>query len=56
MASLPEVIALNYFGAVPGITGLILITRADLIAGFCYPKSFRVPDGLEKPPRDFRDD
>ncbi len=55
VSALPQVFALNYFGVLPGIAGLILITRADLIADFCYPKESRKTDGLENIPRDFRD-
>jgi hypothetical protein len=55
VSALPEILALNYFGALPGITGLILLTRADLIVQLCYPKGSRKIDQPEKPPRDFRD-
>ena len=55
MSAIPAVFALDYFGVLPGIAGLILLTRADLIAYFFYPKESRKTDELEKPPRDFRD-
>jgi len=55
VSALPEIFALNYFGALPGIAGLILLTRADLITQLCYPKGSGKPDPQEKPPRDFRD-
>ena len=55
LSAIPDIFALNYFGVLPGIAGLILMTRADLIAYFCYPKQSRKTDELEKPPQDFRD-
>jgi len=53
--SLPEMLALDYLGSVPGIAGLVLLTRADLIARFCYPLDPRDQDWRVKVPKDFRD-
>ncbi len=50
MMALPELLHLNYLGAGPGVAGLILITRAELIAHLCYPQHSR-----EKAFKDFRE-
>ena len=55
VAAIPAALSLDYFGACPGIAGLILLTRADLIANLCYPREARPADRLEKIPRDYRD-
>jgi hypothetical protein len=55
VSALPELVALNYAAAMPGIAGLILITRADFIAQLCYPTEFRTDDWRERVPKDFRD-
>jgi len=55
VAAIPAALSLDYFGACPGVAGLILLTRADLIANLCYPRDARKDDRLERVPRDFRD-
>ena len=55
VSTLPDMLTINYLGAVPGIAGLVLITRADLIAQLCYPKDVRRDDRREHAPGDFRD-
>jgi hypothetical protein len=58
MATIPELFALSYLGIAPAVAGLILITRADLIAQFCYPNELRndaLRDLRDKVPKDFRD-
>jgi hypothetical protein len=52
---LPALLQRDYLGAVPGVAGLVLLTRADLIARLCYPLDPRDEDWRAKVPKDFRD-
>jgi hypothetical protein len=49
-AALPAILRLDYYAAAQGVAGLVLITRADLIAGLCYRDDLR-----EKTLRDLKD-
>lgn len=56
MVTIPELFTLNYLAAAPAIVGLILITRADLIANLCYPRDLSKGNLQTRAvPRDFRD-
>ena len=55
LASLPSLLQLNLLGALPGVAGLVLLTRADWIADRCYPIQRPGDDWRVKTPKDFRD-
>lgn len=56
MVTIPDLFSLNYLAFAPAVAGLILITRADLIANLCYPKELtRGNFEIRAVPRDFRD-
>jgi hypothetical protein len=52
---LPAMLQRDYLGAVPGVAGLVLLTRADWIARLCYGVDPRNDDWQVKAPKDFRD-
>jgi hypothetical protein len=55
LVHLPAVLQRDFLGAVPGVAGLILLTRADWIADRYYPIDSRNDDWRVKTPKDFRD-
>jgi hypothetical protein len=50
---LPALVLLHYVDGAMGVIGLLLLTRADLIAHLCYPKD-ATDDALKRALKDSR--